>query len=62
MTAYLFWVFFTLKFAAYCGVMIILIPPTYKMVLAKIQRCGDAVYLRTFDALYECGTFADSGH
>ena len=32
------------------------------MVLAKIQRCGDAVYLRTFNALYECGTFADSGH
>ena len=58
----LFWVFFTLKFAVYCGVMIMPDSPTYKMVLAKIQRCGDAVYLRTFDALYECGTFADSGH
>ena len=36
----LFWVFFTLKFAAYCGVMIILIPRLTRWFL---RRYSDAV-------------------
>lgn len=52
----LFWVLFTAKFAAYCGVMIFLIPRLTRWFLQPVQRFGDAVYLRDGDALHECGS------